>query len=219
MTPLGRRRAGMTLIEILVALSISVLVLFAAVTVYRTIIGSLQHQQNSRQAPAYCALDQLRQDLSQCAQVPATNHPAFLLESQTTGTNEPQISSLSFSIGSLPSPEADFSSLEVTQVRYNFFPNESGEEGILIRETMCLWGSNALAPAVSNSLLEHVTAFEVSALSSTGWTNNWASSNRGLLPRAARVRLDWRSESASDTACMEVFIPAGNLVPAVKPGP
>lgn len=207
----------MTLIEILVAMSVSLLILFAAVSVYRTMTGSMRRQQNNPQEPAYFALDQLRQDLSQCAQIPATNVPAFVLESQVSDTNAPQISSLAFSIGSLPSMEADFSSLEVTRIRYHFIPVGTDGEGRLMRETMSLWGSNALESAVSNALLEHVTAFEVSVLSAASWTNNWTSSPRILVPRAARLRIDWRTETATETARLDVFIPAGNLVPSGKP--
>lgn len=213
----GRHHAGMTLVEILVAMSVSVLVLFAAVSVYRTLTGSLRRQQSSRQEPAYAALEQLRQDLAQCAQIPSTNFPAFVLESQSSGTNAPSRSSLAFITGSLPSAEADFSALEITKVRYQFNSSEAGTEGVLVREAVSVWGSNAPAPAVSNALLDHVTAFEVSVLSNEGWTNNWVSSSRTLVPRAARLRLDWRTETSEETARLEVFIPAGNLVPGGKP--
>ena len=207
----------MTLIEILVAMSVSLLVLLASVSVYRTLTGSLHRQQSSRQEPAYAALEQLRQDLSQCAQIPSTNQPAFVLVSHITETNAPHVSSLAFSAGSLSSPEADFSSLDITRIRYNLISTESDREGLLVRETMSLWGSNALAPAVSNTVLDHVTAFEVSVLSDTGWTNNWSSSGRTLVPRAARLHLEWRAESTAESAQLEVFIPAGNLVPGGKP--
>jgi len=53
--------------------------------------------------------------------------------------------------------------------------------------------------------------------SDTGWTNNWVWSGRTLVPRAARLHLEWRSESATETTRLEVFIPAGNLVPGGKP--
>lgn len=214
----GRRQAGMTLVEILIAVSVSSLVLLACVSVYRTLTSSLQRQQNSRQAPAYAALDQLRHDLSQCAQVPSTNLPAFVIQSLGGGSNEPSISSLAFSSASLPSAAADFSSMEVTRIRYAVVPGEEELEGRLIREQMCLWGSNALAPAVSNVILDHVTAFEVSVLSG-GWTNNWVSSSRTLVPQVARVRLGWRTDLASEAAQLEVFIPAGNPVPGGKQAP
>jgi type II secretion system protein J len=216
MAPGDRRHAGMTLVEILVALSVSTLILSAAVLVYRTITGSLRRQQSSHQEPAYSALEQLRQDLVQSAQVPSTNLPAFILESQSSGSNTPQISSLAFSVGNLPAPEAGFSSLEVSRIRYNLILMDADTEGWLVRETMSLWGSNALSPAVSNTILDHVTAFEVSVLTDTGWTNTWSSSSRSLVPRAARLRLDWRTDASLETARMEVFIPVGNLVPSGK---
>ena len=215
----GRRQAGMTLVEILVALSVSSLILVAAVSVYRTMTGSLRRQQSHRLEPAHAVLEQLRQDLSQCAQVPSSNVPAFMLESVLIESNAPQQSVVAFSRGHLPSPESDFSSLEIMRIRYTLIPAGAGPAGQLVRESQNVWGSNALAPAVSNTLLEHVTAFEVTVLSESGWTNNWASSSRTLLPRAARVRMDWEAGVQRDTAQLEVFIPAGNLVPGGKPVP
>jgi prepilin-type N-terminal cleavage/methylation domain-containing protein len=85
----GRRQAGMTLVEILVALSVSSLILVAAVAVYRTMTTSIRRQQAQRLEPAHAVLDQLRQDLSQCAQVPSSNSPAFSLESVVIESNAP----------------------------------------------------------------------------------------------------------------------------------
>jgi len=211
-------RAGMTLVEILVAISVSALVLLAAASVYRVITGSIRHQQRNRQLVVYSALEQFRQDLSQSAPLPSTNLPAFMLESRSVGTNVPALSSLAVSIGSLSPREVDFSGMEFSRIRYYLILQESGGTGRLIRETMSLWGSNALAPAVSNAILEHVTVFEMSVLSGSEWTNNWVSSGRTLLPRAARLRLDWMTEGSRETANLEVFIPAGNLVPSGKSG-
>lgn len=215
----GRRQAGMTLVEILVALSVSSLILVAAVAVYRTMTTSIRRQQAQRLEPAHAVLDQLRQDLSQCAQVPSSNSPAFSLESVVIESNAPCHSSLAFSCGSLPAPESDFSGLEVVRVRYTLIPTGAGSEGQLVRESQCLWGSNALAPAVSNTLLEQVVAFEVAVLSDAGWTNNWTSSSRTLVPRAARLRLEWGGGAPRQAAQLEVFIPAGNVVPGGTPVP
>ncbi len=213
----GRRHCGMTLVELLVAMSVSVLVMAAAVSVYSAMTGSLKRQQTSRHEPLYSALEQLRMDLSQCAQIPATNFPAFLLESVWPATNAPFCSTLGFSTGTLPAPESDFSSMDVTRIRYSLIPGESDGAGVLVRETMSLWGSNALAPSVSNVILGRVMAFEVSVLVETSWTNNWSSSGRMLLPRAARLRVDWQTDTSTETARMDVFIPAGNLVPGSLP--
>lgn len=215
----GRQPAGMTLVEILVALSISVLILSVAVSIYLTVTRSLHRQQVSRQEPAYAALEQLRQDLAQCAQVPATNFPAFILKSEAQETNAPCLSSLAFSRGSLASSESDFSNMEVIRVGYNLMPARMEPGGRLVRDVTSLWGANALAPAVSNAILDHVTVFEVNVLSDSGWTNAWTASSRTLLPRAARIRMDWQTETSLETARIEVFIPAGNPVPGGKPAP
>ena len=77
---------------------------------------------------------------------------------------------------------------------------------------MTLWGADALAPAQSNAVLKDVTAFEVSVLADSNWTNQWKSSPRTLLPAAARIRLDWRTAVTTETATVEIFIPSGNQV-------
>jgi type II secretory pathway component PulJ len=211
-----RQSSGMTLVELLGAMAVSVLVLAAAVSVYCTLAGSLRRLQENRHAPVCAAVEQLRQDLAQCAQIPSTNFPAFLLESVRQDTNLPALSSVAFSTGTLPSPDADFSSMDVTRIRYGVMPGAPDEAGKLVRESMSLWGSNALGQSVSNIVLGRVLVFEVSVLVESAWTNNWSSSGRMLLPRAVRFRLDWQTETSRESERMDVFIPAGNLVSGVS---
>ncbi|MEI6564157.1 MAG: type II secretion system protein GspJ [bacterium] len=208
----------MTLLEILVAVSVSILILLASVSVYLAITGSIQRQQTSRHEPLYAALEQVRHDLVQCAQIFSTNLPAFVLTSPEIGTNSSGIASLAFSMGNLASPEVDFSSMEVIRVRYQVTPSEAGHDdgGTLSRATMIPGDANAFEHAISNAILDHVTAFDVAVLSGTDWTNQWSSSSRNLLPRAVRLRLECRLDTTTGTASMEVFIPAGNSVPGNK---
>ena len=198
-------RRGITLIELLVALSVASLVFAASVSVYLVINASLRRQQERRHDTVASVLDQIRHDLACCAQAPYTNMPPFVLESPARESNVPGLCSLAFSIGSIPTPEDDFSKLEIQRVRYGVSP-----DGVLARETMTLWGTDALAPTKTNAVMEGVTAWEVSALGESDWTNQWTSSARNLFPRAVRLRLDWRSAATTETSTVEVFIPAGN---------
>jgi prepilin-type N-terminal cleavage/methylation domain-containing protein len=200
-------RRGMTLIELLTAISVATLVLVASVSVFLTVSHSLRRQQNDTHGAVRAALDQLRHDLAVCAQAPFTNVPAFLVEYSSPGTNVPGLSGRAFSVGRVPAVEDDFSKLEIERIRYTVQP-----DGRLIRETMTLWGADALAPAQSNAVLKDVTAFEVSVLAESSWTNQWKSSTRTLLPAAARIRLDWRTAVTTETATVEIFIPSGNQV-------
>ena len=206
-------KPGMTLIELLVAITVASLVFAVAVSVYLTVTASLRRQQENHPGRADAALDQLCHDLTACAQVPSSNMPAFVLECPILQTNIPGLASLAFSIGSISGPDEDFSKLEIKRVRYSVVRGEDQSDSVLMRETMTLWGTDALAPAISNVVLEGVTAFDVGALSDSEWTNIWKSSGRTMLPRAVRIRLDWMAGTATETACVEVFIPAGNQVP------
>lgn len=211
-----RHKRGMTLIELLVGISIATVVLIASVSVYLVVTSSLRRQQKNTRETAYAVLEQVRHDLAACAQAPSTNIPPFLLECAATGTNVPVLAALSFSTGTVPEPQDDFSKLEIRRIRYSVVPTSPGQDreegGVLTRETTTLWGTDALAPAVSNPVMSGVTAFDVQVYAGSAWTNEWKSSGGTLMPCAARIRLDWRTATTSETASVEVFIPAGNPV-------
>ena len=208
-------RSGMTLIELMVSIGVATLVFSAAVSVYLVVTSSLRRQQADTQSVACAVLEQLRHDLTACAQSASTNMPAFVLDCPAHDTNSPGFSDLAFSTGRTPSPDDDFSRLEIERIHYSV----QSADGQLIRETQPLSGANALAPAVSNIVMQGVTAFEVSVLPDTTWTNVWQSSARTVIPHAARIRLDWQTSSTSATASVDVFIPAGNPVSAPAPAP
>jgi len=211
----------MTLIELLVAIGVASLVFMASVSVYLVITASLRRQQDSTHGAAGLALDGLRRDLAACALSFSSNMPAFVMECQHPDTNTPGVASLAFSTGRIPGPEDDFSKLEIMRVSYSVVQPDAGgldEGGTLMRQTMTQWGSDALAPAVSNPVMKGVTAFDVAVLPDSTWTNVWQSSARQLFPHAVRIRMDWRGATTTETASVDVFIPAGNPVPAVAGG-
>jgi type II secretion system protein J len=196
---------GITLIELLVAISVASLVFAAALSVYLVVTASLRRQQERRHDEVAAALDQVRHDLAACAQAPYSNMPPFVLECPAFGAEGPGSCSLALSTGSIASPEEDFSKLEIRRVRYSVTA-----AGVLMREVQTLWGTDALAPPKSNAVMAGVGAWAVSVLADSDWTNQWSSSSRTLFPRAARLRLDWRTAVTTETAVVEVFIPAGN---------
>jgi type II secretion system protein J len=196
---------GVTLVELLVSISVASLVFAAAVSVYLVVNASLRRQQERHHEEVAAALDLVRHDLAACAQAPFSNMPPFVLECVAPDTNTAGPCSLAFSIGSIASPEEDFSKLEIRRVRYSVTA-----AGVLMREVQTLWGTDALAPPKSNAVMEGVGAWEVAVLADSDWTNQWTSTPRSLFPRAARLRLDWRTSVTTETASVEVFIPAGN---------
>jgi len=211
-------RQGMTLIELMVAVGVATLVFAAAVSVYLVVSRSLHRPLSGSRETAYVVLEQLRHDLVASAQSVSTNMPAFVLDCPVHETNTPGIATLALTVGRIPVQDEDFSRLETGRVRYGIIP-AGVAGGRLMRETMTLWGPDAMAPPVANAVMEGVVGFDVAALAEGGWTNAWTSSARTLFPRAVRVRLDWLAGSTSETAVVEIFIPAGNPVPGTRPGP
>lgn len=214
-------QTGLTLIEILVAISVSTVIVGVALSAYLTLSASLRRQADTRLDDALIALDNLRHDLASCSQVSFSNTPVF--EVRTTGDSEetPPLSTLAFHSGNLPPKATDFSRMEVQRIRYTLQPdNDDSGSQTLLREALTLWGAEALAPPLSNAVLKGVSRFEVRVLEGSGWTNQWSSRLNRPFPRAARVRLDWKSAHTTETASIVIFIPAGNtLSPQAKSTP
>jgi hypothetical protein len=205
----------MTLIEILIAVSVSTLIMGVALSVYLTLSASLLRQTNTRIDDVAVALDSLRHDLACCVQVSFSNTPAFEVQTVPDGDGSSAPSTLALCAANLPSGEAEFARMEVKHIRYALRPD--GDKQLLQRESVTLWGAEAFASPVSNALLKGVSRFELSVLDNAGWTNRWSSRPNRPLPRAARIRLDWESARTTETASIVVFIPAGNSLSARKP--
>jgi type II secretion system protein J len=211
---------GITLIELLVAISVSTVVMAVGLSVYMTISASLRRQDRSRLDTAVVTLDMLRHDLASCIQASLSNMPALELETTPEEGERPASSTLTFCSGILNEGDADFSRLEVSRLRYTLCAEtDSASDQTLQREVVTVWGPEALAPPRSNALLRAVSRFEVNVLDGDTWTNQWVSRPARALPRAARIRLDWASARTSETASIIVFIPAGNTVSPGKPSP
>jgi type II secretory pathway component PulJ len=200
----------MTLIEILIAISVSTLIAGVALSVYLTLSASLRRQTDTRLDDAAAALDSLRHDLVSCTQAAFSNTPVF--EVRTTGESPP-LSTLALCGANMSPGNGDFSRMEVTRIRYTLHAdNEQGTLQTLQREMTTLWGAEALAPPVSNTVLKGVSRFELSVMDASGWTNQWMSRPNRALPLAAKVRLDWGTARTTETASIVVFIPAGNTL-------
>lgn len=200
----------MTLLEILIAISISTLVMGVALSVYVTVSGSLRRQNEARWDDALSALAVLRHDLATSSPATFSNAPAFQLDpSEDDGG-----SALAFCVADLREEEEDFSRLEIRRNLYRLQATDPASAPALTRETVTLWGAEALGAPLSNTLLKAATRFDVAVLEGDTWTNRWQSKPGHLLPRAARVRLDWTTAYTTQTASIVVLIPAGNsLIP------
>ena len=208
-------KSGMTLIEILVALSVSTLVLTVALSIYFTFAGSFRRLGDPRHREITTALDSIRHDLTSSLQAAFTNDPTFDLESVPVGLEGRFQSTLTFHTANIPPGDQSLPKMTITRLCYRLQDNPlAPPAATLFRESVTLWGPDAMAQPVSNALIHDVLGFEVKVLDSNGWTNRLKSTTAHLVPRAARVRLDWQGARATETASLIVFIPAGNNIPA-----
>ncbi len=207
--------SGMTLIEILVALSVSTLVLTVALSIYFTFSGSFRRMDDPRHRAIITALDTIRHDLAASVQASFTNDPTFALESVPVGLEDRFQSTLTFHTAYSPPGDQSLPQMTIARLGYHIQNNPLGPAGAtLFRDSVTIWGPDAMAQPVSNALIHDILGFEVNVLDAHGWTNRWKSSAAHLVPRAARLRLDWQGARTTETASLIVFIPAGNTIAA-----
>jgi type II secretory pathway component PulJ len=204
----------MTLIEILVALSVSTLILTVALSIYFTFSNSLRRLGDPRHREMTIALDTLRHDIAASVQASFTNSPTCELESEPVGLEGRFRSTLTLHVAQSPSGEQSLPQMTIARLRYSLQNNSPAIGSSLVRESVTLWGPDAMSPPVSNAMGHDISGFEVRVLDKAGWTNRWKSTPGHLLPRAARIRMDWQGAHTTETASLIVFIPAGNSFPA-----
>ncbi|GEM_PF-1652415 len=202
---------GLTLVEILVAVSVATLIVTVALSLYFTFSASFRRLASPRRQEAASAMDEIRRDLSCCVQAVFSNIPAFEVACSESGGRTPSLSTLAFRMAEhLPGNE-ETAPLAIHQRRYALV--DSGKASVLFRESVCLWGPDAMSPSTSNAILKDITRFDVQVLDGGQWTNRWSSAGGRMFPRAARVTMAWRETQATGSASMLVFIPAGNSIP------
>lgn len=204
---------GMTLVEILVSLSVSVLIVSVALSIFFTFSASFSRLDAPRRRQALAAMDEIRGDLSSCVQAVFTNTPTFEAFIDDAQGNTPPRSAVEFCTGVMLPNQEDPAQLAIYRVRYSL----SGDTPpVLIRESACLWGPNAMDPPASNRMAKGVSRFEVAVLDGKTWTNRWRSATTRFFPRAARIRMDWQDAGTTGTVSQIVYIPAGNVIPAAR---
>ncbi len=205
---------GMTLVEILVAVSVSTLVVTVALTVYFTFSRSFRGLDAARHQSALAAIEILQTDLLSCMQAAFSNIPPFELQTKVSGDRQPLFSTLAFCSGEALIQQAESGQLSVYHRRYAI--HGDGTNSQLNCESACLWGPNAMELPSSNTIMRGVTQFEVNALVADHWTNQWRSTATIRCPRAARIRMDWQEGGRTGSISRIIFIPAGNSIPAPR---
>ena len=203
-------RAGVTLVEMLIAIALLVLITGTFLFVYRTLASGLDRQESSRRTwhAAAAAMDTLRRDLA-CALTPAVApDPPLLLE--TTGEEPEQESSATFYTAFVPAQGAENGGIRVHKVRYHLRPSDGGQ--ILVREWVALAEADGNPPSGTEDLAEGITGLQIRLLGPNGWRDQWPEAANAGLPRAARVRLTVRDNGGVRLIETTVLIPAGNTV-------
>ena len=206
---------GMTLIEILIAISVSTLILTVALSIYFTFSNSLLRLTDTQHLETTMALDSLSHDIAACVQASFTNTSTFEVENEPIGIEGGFRSTLTFHTAQSPAGDQSLPQMTIARLRYSVQNNSiTLSTSSLIRESVTIWGPDAMSTPVSNIVRQSISKFEVRVLDKNGWTNRWKSTPGHLLPRAARIRMDWQGAHTTETASLVIFIPAGNSIPA-----
>jgi type II secretion system protein J len=215
-----RRAAGMTLVELLVAIAIAVFIAAVALSVFYTVSGSIRRRQDQRWQAAVEALDAVRRDLTGCLPNADGGREALVLEPAEGVASTNPCSALLCVTAALPPDQQDFSRFEAWRVRYAVQPAAGGEAGAeLVREAAALTGDARLEPPRKTVLMRRVTGFDVRVLAGSSWTNRWVPDLKRPLPQAAQIRLTWSQGSTNASLAVTVLVPAGHVIaPAGRQG-
>ncbi|MFC1461460.1 PilW family protein, partial [Verrucomicrobiota bacterium] len=166
--PIRSRPKGMTLIELLLAVSIAVLLTGIVFLVYRTVLNTIRSQSlwRSSFSPAVAALDVLNRDFT-CSLVPLglTNAP-FVLD---PGTNGQAATRLCFATAETASSN-DWEHYDIVQVQY-LLRSGSGTNGhSLIRQCWPFRTHSNHPDSLEEELLNDVQQFHVELFDGSQWT-------------------------------------------------
>ena len=201
---------GMTLIELLIAVSVSALVTVVVLSVYGAVNASRTLQRSGRFVAAYRALDAIRRDLA-CAIQPGADGVAALRLENHEGSLDGRrpISSLDI-CATVLNPDDPIQNAGLMRAQYSVKQNPATDTGgILARISSGIPDGKPPATSTTNLLLRNVTEFRVTVFDGQTWTNRWESRPARPLPKAANVTLSWSTGSTSETASAFVPIPAG----------
>ena len=204
-------RRAFTLIEILLALSILVLVVGLAYTVYFSVQSTLGRQAGWRngEAQAYEFLDVLRRDLA-CALAPeGLDGPLFSLSTPDQGASNAV--EWTWYTAVVSADETDLKRFQTERVAYRLEQSATPDTpSTLVREALVLGVDPPQPPDVSQ--LPCVKDLHVTLFDGTDWVPAWGGMSSNPLPRAARIQLSVTSGRRNAELATDVMIPAGNIV-------
>jgi len=203
------RKAGATLIELLLAVAIAVLLLTLIYSIYRTVASTAAGQEARQEGkPAVRkAMDRVVHDLNRLfASAPEDACTVTLVPPEEDG---PPFSTLSFCALTLPDTAPDLRWADVHHVRYRVILS-AARAPMLLREHQPLAGPDAATGTETNVLLCPVERFVVAFDDGTNWVGGWPLGEEAKIPSAARVSI--RGTSRSVSLETEVLIPVGQTI-------
>ena len=202
------RRAGFTLVELLVALALAVVITALALTML-AITNQARRGQAERAAcrtDTTRPLQQLARDLERAFLYPKNEDTAFKLVRGTAASNA--VLELAFARTAAATGETDLRWAQVERVSYRLTEVDM-TNFTLVGAGRVLVGPAALQPPVTNAVFQNLETFDVLLYDGKEWKDNWAGGGTATngAPSAARITVTARRGSARHTSTAEVIIP------------
>lgn len=201
MTRAGRSaRCGVTLTELLVAMTVTTVLIIAIASLYRKTQAQYAAQSGrieTRKAPIR-AIDYVRDDLM-CA-YDAGRPDTRLVLTQELGSARLDLTMIERS-GGTNAPMSH---------RIGWSVQGASGVGVLTRTHRPLSGPGSTEPPVTNVVLDGVVRFSVDVQDGTNWQTAWPLADSNQMPRLARVTLERLAKPSNETWSVTTWIPSGH---------
>lgn len=208
---LGLSAAGLTLIELLLAIAIAVLLLGVTSLVYLTTLNTLRAQISwrSQWTPAEDAWMTLQQDLLGATALRGSTNPSFVL--RPFSAKQPEVFTLNLyttcpAVGS----NNDWRAYGISQVEYALQAQNQTGVFALIRYCHPYRLTNNALENKTEEFLCQLTQMQIELYNGHSWTNAWETVAE--VPQAARVAMQIELPSGPRTMVAETLIPAGQQI-------
>ena len=198
-----RDRAGLTLIELLLAMVIAVLLVAVVYSTYRTVHAVAAGQRDrleTRAAPAD-AVEQVRDDLMRL-------FDPGLPETRIVLTQRLEQAAVSFVAMVAPPGETDLRWAKPLRIEWSAAARDGRLD--LVRAVQPVSGPGSQDAPASNIVVEDVGDFHVAFFDGTNWAGRWPPGASNTIPRAARLEVRSRKAPTNEAWKLDVWIPAGS---------
>lgn len=198
--------AAFTLIETMLSIAVAALVVLLVFSIYHTTMQVLRGQaaRQEHSGRTHDALRQISRRLSCAMEYTAPETVSFALVPPEE--SETELLELSFvSAEAVPGRRREW----YRPVSVKIACEKDGNRLRLVETLKPMTG-----PAETNTLTlaEGIAVFSVHVFDGEEWLNKWPQPEQPVIPRAARLRLEFPPETGRPSAETEVFIPAGNVI-------